>query len=219
MTVMVCSTQHWSPDNFATKLFRSLYSHIWESVFQSLHVIDQDSSMATELMYRPTAPVCHSLLAQSTSNSMSIGEASSSIFTAQPSSTSRSNFAVASLEFSTNPRCPSVNSKITPRNTEQHPVFRHPRSRHLVVQSAHTLPRSVSVADLLLDENLQKTQSGSLKHRLASSSLDGFRRFASKQDITGLTHAHAETLLSAPTDSRGMLKNNRCAIGGLTGWH
>lgn len=75
-----------------------------------------------------------------------------------------------------------VGNTIMSCSTEQLSIPQHPTQRRLVVQSAHALPRSVSVADLHLDERPRRSQQDNPELRRVPSSISDLRLLARRSN-------------------------------------
>lgn len=76
----------------------------------------------------------------------------------------------------------SIRSTIMSRSTEQLSVLHCPPPRQLLIQSAHALPKSVSVADLQLNERPQRFGRDKLELRRVPPSINDLRLLAQKQN-------------------------------------
>lgn len=133
----------------------------------------------------------------------------SAIHTNQSSFPSPTIFTIPSSGLPTRSRYLVAKDRIMSRSTEHLSVVQPPKARHLFVQSAHALPRSISMADLHLDEAPQPLQRSALELRRVPPSIDGLRQFANKQYDTISKQTHPVNLQSGQVESREMPDGNQ----------
>lgn len=101
----------------------------------------------------------------------------------------------------------SLRSRSMSRSTEQLSVFHPPPQRQLLTQSVHTLPRSVSVADLHLNERPQRFERHRLGLRRVPPSINDLRLLAQKQNSAILIQDQFKIQLAYVTTSGSQLSH------------